>query len=49
MRYEVAKSLLEAHPNTMLTRMASEQWNGEPDTEIFIERGGRGPISIMIA
>ena len=39
-RYEVASSLLEAHPETMLSRMASEQWHDELDTEIFIERDG---------
>ena len=39
-RYEVAKSLLEANPDTMLTRMASEQWHDDPVAEIFIERDG---------
>ena len=39
-RYEVAKSLLEGHPDTMLTRMASEEWHDDSDTEIFIERDG---------
>ena len=39
-RYDVARSLLEAHPETMLTRMASAQWHDNPDTEIFIERDG---------
>ena len=39
-RYEVAKSLLEAHPGTMLTRMASDQWHDDSEAEIFIERDG---------
>ena len=39
-RYEVARSLLEAHPDTMLTRMASDQWHDDPEAEIFIERDG---------
>ena len=39
-RYDVARSLLEAHPETMLTRMASAQWHDNPDTEIFIKRDG---------
>lgn len=39
-RHEVARSLLELHPDTMLARMVSEQWQENPDTEIFIERDG---------
>ena len=39
-RYEVARSLLELHPDTMLARMVSEQWQENPDAEIFIERDG---------
>lgn len=40
-RYEVARSLLEAHPETMLARMASEDWHGDSKSgEIFIERDG---------
>lgn len=39
-RYEVAKSLVDGHPNTMLVRMASDQWHDDPEAEIFIERDG---------
>ena len=39
-RYEVARSLLEAHPDTMVTRMASEDWQQNAEAEIFIERDG---------
>ena len=40
-RYEVARSLLESHPKTMLTRMASEDWHDDSKRdEIFIERNG---------
>ena len=40
-RYEVARSLLESHPETMLTRMASKDWHDDSKgDEIFIERNG---------
>lgn len=39
-RYEVARSLIEMHPDTMLARMVSEQWQKDPSKEIFIERDG---------
>ena len=40
-RYEVARSLLESHPETMLTRMASKDWHDDSKSdEIFIERDG---------
>jgi hypothetical protein len=39
-RYEVARTLLEQHPATMLTRSASETWQQDPETEIFMERNG---------
>ena len=39
-RYEVARSLFEMHPDTMLARMVSEQWQENPEAEIFIERDG---------
>lgn len=39
-RYEVARSLLASHPDTLLARMASEQWQKDPESEIFIERDG---------
>ena len=37
-RYEVARSLIEMHPDTMLARMVSEQWQADPSKEVFIER-----------
>mmetsp|Transcript_6752 Transcript_6752/g.13163 ORF Transcript_6752/g.13163 Transcript_6752/m.13163 type:complete len:84 (+) Transcript_6752:685-936(+) len=39
-RYEVARSLLASHPDTMLARMTSDQWQKDHDSEIFIERDG---------
>ena len=39
-RYEVARSLIEMHPNAMLARMVSEQWQEDSCAEIFIERDG---------
>jgi len=39
-RYEVARSLLEGHPDTMVARMASEDWQQNAEAEIFIERDG---------
>ena len=39
-KYEVARSLLSNHPNTMLSRSASDQWQEDPEAEIFIERDG---------
>ena len=39
-RYEVARSFLELHPNTMLARIVSEKWQEDPTAEIFIERDG---------
>jgi len=38
-RYEVSRSLLESH-DTMLAKSASDQWQKDPETEIFIERDG---------
>jgi len=39
--YEVARSLLEAHPDTMVARMVSEEWQQEKlEAGIFIERDG---------
>lgn len=38
--YQVSRSLLEQHPETMLSKSASEQWQSESDAEIFIERDG---------
>jgi len=40
--YQVSRSLLEQHANTMLARMASETWQGEdpPEEAMFVERDG---------
>lgn len=40
MRYDVAHSLLDAHPESMLARIASEEWEQDEQSEIFIERDG---------
>ena len=42
-KYEVARSLIQRYPNTMLARMISEEWqnsNGSNTNELFIERDG---------
>ena len=39
-RFEVSRSLLDKHPDSMLARSASEQWQEDPEAEIFIERDG---------
>lgn len=39
-RYEVSTSLLTLHPNTMLAKCASEQWQQDKSQEIFIDRSG---------
>jgi hypothetical protein len=38
--YEVSRSLLQSHPDTMLAKSASDQWQEDPESEIFIERDG---------
>ena len=41
--YQVSRSLLEQHADTMLARMASEIWQGEdppPEEAMFVERDG---------
>ena len=40
-RYEVSRSLLQSHPDTMLAKSASDQWQKDPESEIFIERDGQ--------
>ena len=40
-RYEVSRSLLLNHPDTMLAKSASDQWQEDPESEIFIERDGQ--------
>ena len=39
-RYEVSRSLFDKHPDSMLARSESEQWQEDPEAEIFIERDG---------
>lgn len=39
-RYEVAQSLLDACPDSMLARIASKEWEQNEKSEIFIERDG---------
>ena len=39
-KFEVSRSLLSMHPNTMLARCADEKWHEDPDSEIFIDRNG---------
>lgn len=38
--YKVSRSILESHPNTMLAKSATVQWQEDPEAEIFIERNG---------
>jgi len=39
-KYEVARTLLDTHPNSMLATMASERWKGDGDgtKSLFVER-----------
>jgi hypothetical protein len=40
-RYEVSRSLFESQSDTMLAKIASEQWQeDDPESEIFIDRDG---------
>ncbi len=39
-RYEVSRSLLQIHPNSMLAKSASDQWQEDPEAEIFMEGDG---------
>ena len=39
-RYEVARSLIRMHPDTMLARIVSNEWQVDPSKEVFIERDG---------
>mmetsp|Transcript_35801 Transcript_35801/g.106851 ORF Transcript_35801/g.106851 Transcript_35801/m.106851 type:complete len:269 (-) Transcript_35801:325-1131(-) len=39
-QYQVSRSLLEQHPDVMITRMASETWHSNPKDPLFIERDG---------
>eukprot|EP00979_Chaetoceros_neogracilis_P003851 scaffold667_cov304-Chaetoceros_neogracile.AAC.11 len=40
LRYEVSRSLLEMYSESMLTKIATDQWQEDPESEIFIERDG---------
>mmetsp|Transcript_37935 Transcript_37935/g.57745 ORF Transcript_37935/g.57745 Transcript_37935/m.57745 type:complete len:200 (+) Transcript_37935:604-1203(+) len=39
-KYQVSRYLLKQHPNTMLARISSEQWQKDPKAEIFVDRNG---------
>jgi K+ channel tetramerisation domain. len=38
--YQVSRSLLDQFPHSMLSKSTSEQWQKDPNSEIFIERDG---------
>jgi hypothetical protein len=38
--YQVSRSLLDQHPDTMLARCASTQWLADPTSKIFVDRDG---------
>jgi hypothetical protein len=38
--YEVSRFLMEMYPETMLARLVSDEWSGENDQEVFIDRNG---------
>jgi len=38
--YQVSRTLLSSHPETMLAKSASERWQDDSDSDIFIERDG---------
>ena len=38
--YEVSKSLIEQHEDTMLARLVSDTWLADPNATIFIDRDG---------
>ena len=39
-RYEVSRSLFDSQSDTMLAKIASKQWQEDPESEIFIDRDG---------
>ena len=39
-RFEISQCLLDSHPETILTKSASERWRDQSESEIFIERDG---------
>eukprot|EP00558_Chaetoceros_sp_UNC1202_P007953 CAMPEP_0197245784 /NCGR_PEP_ID=MMETSP1429-20130617/10464_1 /TAXON_ID=49237 /ORGANISM="Chaetoceros sp., Strain UNC1202" /LENGTH=101 /DNA_ID=CAMNT_0042706339 /DNA_START=152 /DNA_END=455 /DNA_ORIENTATION=- len=39
-KYKVSRSLLEMHPGTLFSKNASENWQKDPESDIFIERTG---------
>ena len=38
--YQLSSSLLQMHPDTMLAKSASEKWQKDSQTEVFIDRNG---------
>jgi len=39
-KYEVSRSLMSEHPDTMLARIASETWQKDPESVVFVGRDG---------
>ena len=39
-QYQVSRSLLALHSQTMLAKSVSKQWQKDPESEIFIKRDG---------
>lgn len=39
-RFDVSESFLSLHPNTMLAKSASEEWQKDPEKVIFMDRDG---------
>ena len=39
-KYQVSRSLLSKHPVTMLARSTSNQWQKDPESQIFIDHDG---------
>ncbi len=39
-RHDVSRSLLEMHPESMLAKTTSTQWQKDPEAEVFIEGDG---------
>ena len=35
--HEVSRSLIERHPDTYLSKLISEEWNGHVDKQLFID------------
>jgi hypothetical protein len=39
-KFHVTRSLLALYPDTMIAKSASDQWNKDSKSEIFLERDG---------